>query len=219
MSDVLRVAVALLAQNRLMRETLTRILGRRTDIALVGSFGFSPTAVDEIAQVSADVLVMDWPGNGQFEILRKIQIAEPALRIVLIGMNSDEQLFVHVVREGVLGYVLGDASTSEVVNAVRAVAAGEAAAPPQLCAALFRYVARQQANVPSFHVKLNLGLSGREQQLVLLIARGMTNKQIALELQLAEQTVRNHVHRILRKAGANDRLEVVELCRMQGLRV
>ncbi len=169
--------------------------------------------------MSADVLVMDWPGNGQFEILRKIQIAEPALRIVLIGMNSDEQLFVHVVREGVLGYVLGDASTSEVVNAVRAVAAGEAAAPPQLCAALFRYVARQQANVPSFHVKLNLGLSGREQQLVLLIARGMTNKQIALELQLAEQTVRNHVHRILRKAGANDRLEVVELCRMQGLRV
>jgi DNA-binding NarL/FixJ family response regulator len=218
MSEV-RVAVALLAQNRLMREALTRILGRRSDIALVGSFGFSPTAVDEIAQVSADVLVMDWPGNGQFEILRKIQFATPALKVVLIGMNPDEQLFVHVVREGVLGYVLGDAPTSEVVNAVRAVANGEAAAPPQLCAALFRCVASQKASVPSFHVKLNLGLSSREQQLVFLIARGMTNKQIALELRLAEQTVRNHVHRMLRKAGATDRLEVVELCRMQGLRV
>jgi DNA-binding NarL/FixJ family response regulator len=219
MSQLERVAVVLLAQNRLMREALTRILGRRTDIELVGSFGFSPTAIDEIAQVSADVLVMDWPGNGQFEILRKIQFAIPALKVVLIGMNPDEQLFVHVVREGVLGYVLGDAPTSEVLNAVRAVANGEAAAPPQLCAALFGYVARQQAGVPSFHVKLNLGLSSREQQLVLLIARGMTNKQIALELQLAEQTVRNHVHRMLRKAGATDRLEVVELCRMQGLRV
>jgi DNA-binding NarL/FixJ family response regulator len=219
MSEVARVAVALLAQNRLMREALTRILGRRSDIELVGSFGFSPTAVDEIAQVSADVLVMDWPGTGQFEILRKIHFATPALKVVLIGMNPDEQLFVHVVREGVLGYVLGDAPTSEVVNAVRAVANGEAAVPPQLCAALFRYVARQQAGVPSFHVKLNLGLSSREQQLVLLIARGMTNKQIAFELQLAEQTVRNHVHRMLRKAGATDRLEVVELCRMQGLRV
>jgi DNA-binding NarL/FixJ family response regulator len=64
-----------------------------------------------------------------------------------------------------------------------------------------------------------LGLSTREQQLVLLIARGMTNKEIAAELHLAEQTVRNHVHRMLRKAGANDRLQVVELCRMQGLRV
>jgi len=219
MSEVAKIAVALLAQNRFMREALTRILGRRSDIAVVGSFGFSPTAVDEIARVSADVLMMDWPGNNQFEVLRKIHLAKPALKIVLIGMNPDEQLFVHVVREGVLGYVLGDAPTSEVVNAVRAVATGEPAAPPQLCAALFRYVARQQANVPSFHVKLNLGLSGREQQLVLLIARGMTNKQIAFELQLAEQTVRNHVHRMLRKAGANDRLEVVELCRMQGLRV
>src|ERR1700674_5111919 len=108
MSVVVRVAVALLAQNRLMREALTRILGRRGDITLVGSFGFSPTAVDEIAQASADVLVMDWPGNGQFEILRKIQFAEPTLKIVLVGMNPDEQLFVHVVREGVFGYVLGD---------------------------------------------------------------------------------------------------------------
>lgn len=219
MSEVVRVAVALLAQNRLMREALARILGRRSDIALVGSFGFSPTAVDEISHVNAEVLVMDWPGNGQFEVLRKLRFASPALEIVLIGMNPDEQLFAQVVREGVLGYVLGDAPTSEVVNAVRAVANGEAAAPAQLCAALFRYVARQQARVPSFHVKLNLGLSSREQQLVFLIARGMTNKQIAFELQLAEQTVRNHVHRMLRKAGANDRLEVVELCRMQGLRV
>jgi DNA-binding NarL/FixJ family response regulator len=219
MSEEARVAVVLLAQNRLMREALTRILGRRSDIELVGSFGFSPIAVDEIAQVTADVLVMDWPGKGQFETLRKIQFAELGLKIVLIGMSLDEQLFVNVVREGVLGYVLGDAHASEVVNAVRAVANGEAVAPPQLHAALFGYVARQQAGVPSFHVKLNLGLSSREQQLVLLIARGMTNKQIAFELQLAEQTVRNHVHRMLRKAGATDRLEVVELCRMQGLRV
>ena len=77
MSEGARVAVALLAQNRLMREALTRILGRRSDLALVGSFGFSPTAVDEIAQASADVLIMDWPGNGQFEILRQIQFAKP----------------------------------------------------------------------------------------------------------------------------------------------
>ncbi len=219
MYEAERVSVSLLAQNRLMREAFARILGRRSDLELVGSFGFSPTAVDEISRVNADVLVMDWPGNGQFEVLRKLHSAKPTLKLVLIGMNPDEQLFVQVVREGVLGYVLADAPTSEVVNAVRSVANGEAAAPPQLCAALFRHVARQKASVPSFHVKLNLGFSSREQQLVLLIARGMTNKQIALELQLAEQTVRNHVHRMLRKAGANDRLEVVELCRMQGLRV
>jgi DNA-binding NarL/FixJ family response regulator len=212
-------AVSLLAQNRLMREALARIFVKRSDIKLVGAFGFSPGIVAEIATADPDVLVMDWPGIGQFDFVREVQSASPGLKIVLIGMNSDEDLFVRVVREGVLGYVLGDAPTSEVVNAVRAVANGEAVCPPRLCAALFRHLARQRTNVPNFHVKLNLGLSSREQQLVLLIARGMTNKQIATELQLAEQTVRNHVHRMLRKAGANDRLQVVELCRMQGLRV
>jgi len=65
-------------------------------------------------------------------------------------------------------------------------------------------------------VKLTLGLTNREQQLVVLIGKGLTNKEIACQLQLAEQTVRNHVHRMLRKVGANNRLAVVELCRMQG---
>ena len=219
MCDGARVQVSLLAQNRLMREALTRIFSKRNDLMLAGSFAFSATVVGEIAEANPDVLVMDWSGTGQFEFLREIQRTSPRIKIVLVGMHPDEELFVRVVREGVLGFVLGDAHTSEVVNAVRAVADGEAVSPPLLCAALFRHVARQRTNVPSFHVKLNLGLSGREQQLVLLIARGMTNKQIAAELRLAEQTVRNHVHRILRKAGASDRLHVVELCRMQGLRV
>lgn len=219
MRDGAVITVSLLAQNRLLREALARIFGKRNDVTLAGSFGFVPGVVDEIAGANPEVLVMDWPGTGQFEFLRDVQHKSPNLKIVLIGMNPDAELFVRVVREGVLGYILGDAPTSEVVNAVRAVANGEAVSPPLLCAALFQHVARQRTNVPSFHVKLNLGLSGREQQLVLLIARGMTNKQIASELRLAEQTVRNHVHRILRKAGANDRLHVVELCRMQGLHV
>jgi DNA-binding NarL/FixJ family response regulator len=219
MCEGVTIAVSLLAQNRLMRDALARIFGKRNDMTLTGSFGFSPGVAGEIAKENPDVLVMDWPGTGQFEFLREAQRTKPGLKIVLIGMNPDEELFVRVVREGVLGYVLGEAPTSEVVYAVRAVANGEAVSPPRLCAALFRHLARQRTNAPNFHVKLNLGLSSREQQLVLLIARGMTNKQIATELQLAEQTVRNHVHRMLRKAGANDRLQVVELCRMQGLRV
>ena len=112
-----------------------------------------------------------------------------------------------------------DASALEVVTTVRGVAAGEAACPPRLCAVLFRYLARQLDQVPSYQVKMGLGLTNREQQLVFLIGRGLTNKEIASELQLADQTVRNHVHRMLRKVGANDRLAVVEMCRMQGLPV
>jgi two-component system, NarL family, response regulator DevR len=137
----------------------------------------------------------------------------------MIGMDADEQSFLHSVQEGALGYLVKDASAAEIASAVRTVANGEAVCPAQLCTSLFRYVARQRKQVPSFHVKVSLGLTNREQQLVLLIGRGMTNKEIASQLCLAEQTVRNHVHRMLRKVGANDRLAVVEMCRMHGLPV
>ena len=219
MSDAAVAAVFLLAQNRLLREALAKILGKKPDIAVVGSCVFSAQALDEVVKVAPDVLVMDSFGGGSAELgfLHEVKSQVPDLKIVLIGMDPSEQLFLQAVREGVLGYVLEDASALEVVNTVRAVANGDAVCPPKLCASLFHYVARQKSSVPNFRVRLNLGLTNREQQLVLLIGRGLTNKEIANQLQLAEQTVRNHVHRMLRKVGAHDRFAVVEMCRMQGL--
>ncbi len=220
-ATVERVAVFLLAQNRLLREALTRILDKKSDIRVAGGCAFCPLALEQIIGAGPDVLVMDsfTTAASQLNFVQELHRAAPLLKVIMIGMEADEQTFLQSVREGALGYVLRDASALEVVAAVRAVASGQAVCPPELCGALFRYVARQRSQLPSFHIKLNLGLTTREQQLVLLIGRGLTNKEIANHLQLAEQTVRNHVHRMLRKVGANDRLAVVEMCRMQGLPV
>jgi DNA-binding NarL/FixJ family response regulator len=214
-------AVFLLAQNRLLREALARVLDKKTDISVVGASAFSSSTLEQIVATATDVLVMDsfTATVSNREFLREVQRGVDGLKIVMIGMDAEEQEFIQSVREGALGYVLKDASALEVVATVRAVASGEAVCPSQLSAALFRYIARQSDQLPSFRVKVNLGLTGREQQLVSLIGRGLTNKEIASQLQLAEQTVRNHVHRMLRKVGASDRLAVVELCRMQGLPV
>ena len=212
--------VFLLAENRLLREALARILDKKTDLHVVGGCAFSPHAMQEIATAAPDVLVLDsFEGDVHLEFLREASRRLSKLKIVLIGMEANEAAFLQAVRAGVFGYVLKDASALEVIATVRAVASGEAVCPPQLSVALFRCVARQQNQVPSFHVKLTLGLTNREQQLVVLIGKGLTNKEIASQLQLAEQTVRNHVHRMLRKVGTSDRLAVVELCRLQGLPV
>jgi len=218
---VSNAAVFLVAENRLLREALARILDKKSDLTVVGSCAFSPTALDLIMVANPDVLILDSfsVAHGHVNFLREVQTRIPRLSLVLIGMEDDEQAFLRTVREGALGYVLKDASALDVVAAVRAVANGEAVCPPHLCASLFRFITRQSNQVPNIHVKLGLGLTQREQQLVLLIGRGLTNKEIATHLQLAEQTVRNHVHRMLRKVGANDRLAVVELCRIQGMAV
>jgi DNA-binding NarL/FixJ family response regulator len=134
----------------------------------------------------------------------------------MIGMDADREIFLRAVRDGIVGFVLKDASAMEVAAAVRSVANDEAVCPPTLCLALFERVADQSAQPATFVLKHNLGLTRREQQLVQMIGRGLTNKEIASQLNLSEQTVKNHIHRMLRKLGATDRLGAVEICRMPG---
>jgi len=220
MRDETRAAVFLLAQNRLLREALSRVLANKSGIVVVGSCPASPNSLQEIVTAAADILVLDsfTTSHAHLDFIREVRRNVPDIRLVMIGMSTDEQQFLQFVREGVMGYVVEDASALEVVAAVRTVAMGGAACSPELCAFLFRFAARQN-QMPSFHARSRLGLTNREQQLVGLISQGLTNKEIASELQLAEHTVRNHIHRMLRKVGATHRLAVVDICRMEGIPV
>ncbi len=134
----------------------------------------------------------------------------------MVDMEEDDHTFLESVRAGAVGYVLKDASAMDVVAAVRAVAQEQAVCPPRLCLSLFKYLAKEWNSVPSLRVKVNLGLTSRQQQLIPLIAQGFTNKEIASHLKVSEQTVKNHIHHMLRKTGADDRLAVVEMVRNQG---
>ena len=220
MPDDLRAKVFLVAQNRLLRELLSKILFKKNGIEVVGCSPLSRNSLREILSAAPDILIVDSPTTSVplAELVREVQENLATVRLVLIGMDADGQHFLQAVREGAMGYLLKDASALEVVAAVRTVANGGAACSPELCAFLFRFAARQN-QMPNFHVRSKLGLTNREQQLVGLISRGLTNKQIAAELGLAEQTVRNHVHRMLRKLGASHRLAMVDICRMEGAAV
>jgi len=110
----------------------------------------------------------------------------------------------------VSGYVLREASAIEVLSAIRGVAQGQAVCPPCMTKVLFDFVVSQAPCQPNSRSHRKFSLTNREQQLIPLIGRGLTNKEIASELQLSEQTVKNHVHRILRKVGVGDRLSVFE---------
>jgi len=212
------VRVFILAENRLLREALARILSKKNDIRVVGSAPFSPEVVREISSGSPDVLLSDSAALAlsELRLITEVRAAIPGLKVIMIGMDASPEVFLRAVREGVVGYVLQDASALEVAASVRSVANGEAVCPPKLCLALFEQVANQRMPPPILGFKQSLGLTRREQQLVHMISRGLTNKEIADQLHLSEQTVKNHVHRMLRKLGASDRLGAVELCRTSG---
>ena len=122
-----------------------------------------------------------------------------------------------VVRLGVSGYLLNDASASDVVLVVRAAARGEAVCPPRLCLVLVRAMARSAQEAPAQAKRRTLpGLTIRQQQLISLVAKGLTNKEIALRLNLSEFTIRNHMHRTMKQVEAVSRYQAVEATRASG---
>lgn len=208
-----RFSVFLVAGNRLLREALAKLLNRRGDFDVRGVSACITDITSSIVASGAEVLILDsvTARLSDCAFISKIVSQLPAIRIVLIDMDNDREIFLECVRAGALGYLLKDASAAEVVCGVQAVAQGQAVCPPQLCVDLFRAFSRQWPAVPSARIKIEFGLTRRQQQIVPLIAQGLTNKEIASHLSVSEQTVKNHIHGIMRRVGAADRLQVIDL--------
>jgi two-component system nitrate/nitrite response regulator NarL len=211
------IRVFLLVENRLLREALVRLFRKRSDLLVVGQSSLAEETLHPIHEGECDVLVGDcFIPIGTLSILAANSETLRGCKILLVGMEPDEEQFLAAVRSGVAGYLLRDASASDVVTAVRAVSRGEAVCPPQLCSALFRIVAQTARDLPLQNSASKPDLTLRQQQLVTLVAKGLTNKEIASHLNLSEFTVRNHIHRILKQVDAGSRSEAVETIRAHG---
>ncbi|MBZ5548464.1 MAG: response regulator transcription factor [Acidobacteriia bacterium] len=214
-----RIIVFLLAENCLLREALLRVLRKKEDIVVAGAAPFSPSALEKVWAANADVVLFDSASIALTgpRLVSRLRQAGENRKAVMVGMEEDEPTFLQAVGEGVVGYVLKDASATEIVRVIRAVAAGEAICPPRFSLSLFQCAARDVSFSFKSPQKMKFGLSRREQQLVGLIRLGLSNKEIGNRLNLSEQTIKNHIHRILRKVGASDRLEIVERCQSENL--
>ncbi len=212
------VSVFLLVQNRVLREALVRLFRKRADLNVVGES--SPTAAtpEGLRASACSVLVLDsFPFPECLVTLsHSANTSATAPKTVLIGMEPDENKFLAAVRSGAIGYLLKDASAADVVTAVRSAYRGEAVCSPSLCSMLFRAVAQAGTETLVEAESARPDLTLRQQQLVSLIAKGFTNKEIASHLNLSEFTVRNHIHRILKQVDAESRSEAVENIRSFG---
>jgi len=217
-ADKPRVYVA--AENRLLREALSRMLTKNGEIEVIAGSSTGPVQ-EAVLRQEAEIMLLSSKGNLDEDLsaIRKIRSDWPGILILLIDVASDDASFLQCIRAGVRGYLPRDASADEVVEAVHAVHEGKAVCPGALCAALFRYLEREATSFPSASVHQRLGLTRREQQLIPLIAEGLTNKEIANRFCLSEQTVKNHLYRMKQKIGAGDRLGIVQVCRTQGFMV
>lgn len=200
--------------NRLLRELITRVLIKKTSFSVVARDGQPERVSEDLQDTSAEVVVLDSlesflecaKSRSRFD-----QLSSKPPKCILVAMRDDQESFLSAVRSGACGYVLQDASATDVVAAVRAVADGQAACPPQYLRVLFNQVAAGAGERFSSCDQVQWRLTRRERELIPWIGRGMTNKEIAAQLRLSERTVKNHINRILKKSGASNRLGLFEM--------
>lgn len=209
--------VFLLIESGLVRETLIRLFRKRPDLRVVGQA--SSADADEVLASECDILVLDHlHALAPLEsILTGGVRSNHSIAIVLLGMEEDEAEFLSAARFGISAYLLSDASANDVIAAVRAAARGEAVCPPRLCLVLFRLVAQLRGDPPiRVQETPSADLTIRQQQLISLVAKGLTNKEIATKLKLSEFTVKNHMHRIMKQVEAGTRSQAVNAARASG---
>lgn len=210
--------IFLALDNRVLRESLARLLrtsGKGT-MEVCGISACTTDLTDVMAASNPDVLITEAsptisPRGG---FLRRLLYSSSSAKVLIVDMKEDERSFLDAVRAGAFGFLLRDCSAADVLTAVRSLARGEPFCPPCLCLKLLQYIAAERLRGPSLEVRIQLGLTRRQQEIAPLIAEGLTNKEIANRLNLSEQTVKNHVHSMLRRTGAKDRLAVAGQARL-----
>jgi two-component system NarL family response regulator len=214
------VRVYLVAENRLLRDTLARLLRKRSELNVVGVSRSSETMKDEIIASHCDVVLMDsFDHTASSSFLDDLLDQDSEVKLLLFGMNEDPEVFLKAVHLGICGYLLKEASAAEIVTAVRAAARGEATCPPSLCMALIRYLSkkrREKLESTDAQISNQKALTPRQLQLLRLVADGLTNKEIAANLNLSQFTVKNHLRRVMRQVEAASRHDAVDVLRATG---
>jgi DNA-binding NarL/FixJ family response regulator len=212
----IRVVVA--DDQGMVRSGFSVLLNAQPDIEVIGEAVNGQEAIARAAELHPDVILMDvrMPVLDGLQATREITaMPDPPKILVLTTFDLDDYVY-EALRSGASGFLLKDASATELAHAVRLVAAGDALLAPGVTRRLIAEFARMGGPRSPTRKQLD-GLTERESEVLALVARGMSNAEIAGHLVVAEQTVKTHVGRILMKLGLRDRTQAVVLAYESGL--
>jgi len=198
------ITVYLLDDHEVVRTGLRQLLESEPDITVVGESASAAEAQRRIPAIRPDVAVLDarLPDGSGIEVCREIRSRDPEIRaLILTSFDDDEALFAAIMA-GAAGYVLKDIRSSDLVHGIRTVAAGGSLLDP----AHTGQVLERLRNGPKEDPRLG-ALTGQEKRILLLIADGLSNREIAEQMYLAEKTVKNYVSSLLAKLGMQRRTQ------------
>jgi NarL family two-component system response regulator LiaR len=209
------IRVLIVDDHAVVREGLRTFLELQDGIEVVGEAADGGEAIEHAVALAPDVVLMDlvMPKLGGVQAMRALHQRVPRARVIVLTSFLDDERLMPAVHAGAAGYLLKDVEPSDLARAVRTAYAGEALIDPTVAARLLGALTGPRAAAPPDAEQL----TNREREVLELIAAGRSNKRIALELGIAEKTVKTHVGHVLAKLGVADRTQAALLAVQQGL--
>jgi len=213
-SEKIRVLIA--DDHGILREGLRGLLEEYDDLVIVDEATNGAQAVEKAKSLRPDVLLLDliMPEMGGVEVLEALSGEELPTRVIVLTGADDDELVARSIQSGAMGYLLKDAASNQLVDAIRTVAGGGAWLPPELTQKLFRGMAKKPQGEDSARMSL---LTARELEVLKLLGEAKSNLEIADMLFISEHTVKVHVGRILEKLGLSTRAEAIKFAIRSGL--
>jgi NarL family two-component system response regulator LiaR len=213
MADAIRVL--LVDDHAVVREGLRNFLALQDGLEIVGEASDGAEAIEQAQRLEPDVILMDlvMPGLDGIGAMRQLRVRSPGSRVIVLTSFLEDERVLPAIQAGAAGYLLKNVAPAELARAIRAAHAGEAIIDPTAAARLVHAIAddaRPRIEEPE-------RLTRRERDVLELIARGQSNKRIALELGISEKTVKTHVGHLLAKLGVSDRTQAALMAVEEGL--
>lgn len=204
-----RVRIVIVEDNRLLREGLTVMLKEQPDMSVVASLS-NGEALTKGKGLRPEVILLDFVlrSKTSLRLVQTIRNTNPDAKIIVMDLAPIQPSLVDYVQAGVAGFVLKDATFAEFLLTIREVARGKQVLPPLLTSSLFSEIVSHATRAVKGNPFRSVRMTGREREVIELIAEGLSNKQIATRLNLAVDTVKSHVHNILEKLQLHTRLEI-----------
>lgn len=198
-----------------MRDGITAIFNKQQDVAVVGVSDGSDSTLTKARKVKPHVVLMDLGLDSQnsLDVVQSVKKEIPHIKIIGMGLAPTQADILEFVQAGAEGFILKNAMAEDVLKTIRAVAAGEKVLPYTMTGSLFSQVTEHALRRRKRNLSMAMRMTDREKEIIALIVEGLSNKEIALSLNIATFTVKSHVHNILEKLALHSRLQIARHAR------
>ena len=217
------IRLLIVDDHQLMRDGLVRLIGLEQDVEIVGTAADGTEAVEKVGELRPSLVLMDvrMPTMSGIAATREIKARHPETEVVLLTMHEEDEYVFEGLSAGASGYLLKDASHDELMSTLRRVQEGQAQIAPSVTRKLVKEFASMRQAKPELPAPPRPAarppeLSPREYEVLSLLVRGWSNRQIATELFIDETTVKTHLHRIFEKLQVRDRTQAAILAVQRG---